>query len=101
DLCLHNEQEHLGLPPALANIVGISHTLELKSYTYYEHGNYKSFICWKVVTDKAVEGSASSGMVAAKADSKLCYVREELQDSDAEESFVVDSQPKGHTSTPA
>ncbi|GJR45272.1 ATP-dependent DNA helicase PIF1-like protein [Tanacetum coccineum] len=33
-----DEEASLGLPTALANIVGTSHTLELKSHTYYEHG---------------------------------------------------------------
>ncbi|KAL6529085.1 hypothetical protein OROHE_014829 [Orobanche hederae] len=33
------------LPQALTNIIGTSHTLELKSHTYYEHGDYESFTC--------------------------------------------------------
>ncbi|GJR79148.1 reverse transcriptase domain-containing protein [Tanacetum coccineum] len=91
DLRLQDEEEQSGLPPALANIVGTSHTLELKSHTYYEHVTYESFTCWKVVTDEDVEGSASSGMIATNVGSKAL---EELEDSDAEESFVADSQPK-------
>ncbi|GJV77793.1 hypothetical protein Tco_1509377 [Tanacetum coccineum] len=107
-----DEEEHSGLPPALANIVGTSHTLELKSHTYYEHGTYESFIAYE-----DVEESASSGMVAANADPKALVLkiltvtpsvaipskpgeekkqrREELQDSDADESFVADSEAKG------
>nr|GEX75193.1 hypothetical protein [Tanacetum cinerariifolium] len=113
---LQDGEEHLGLPPALENIVGTSRTLELKSHTYYEHGNYESFTCWKVVIAEDVEGSASSGMVAAKADSKVPVLgalsadplvatpskssedkkhRRGGQDSDVEESFVADSQPTG------
>ncbi|GJV25872.1 ATP-dependent DNA helicase PIF1-like protein [Tanacetum coccineum] len=102
DLRLPDEEEHSGLPITLANIVGTSHTLELKSHTYYEHGNYESFTCWRVVTDDVVEESSNSRMVAAKADSKAPMVKrlkqrpvEELEDSDAEESFVAESQPKG------
>nr|GEY87503.1 hypothetical protein [Tanacetum cinerariifolium] len=38
DLRLQDEEASLGLPTALANIVGTRHTLELKSHTYYEHG---------------------------------------------------------------
>ncbi|GKC94312.1 hypothetical protein Tco_1159754, partial [Tanacetum coccineum] len=75
DLRLPDEEEHSGLPITLANIVGTSHTLELKSHTYYKHGNYKSFTCWRVVTDDAVEESSNSGMVAAKADSKAPMVK--------------------------
>nr|GEV86276.1 ATP-dependent DNA helicase PIF7-like [Tanacetum cinerariifolium] len=92
---------------------GNNHTLELKSHTYYEHRNYKSFTCWRVFTNDAVEESSISWMVAAKANSKAHAVkrlnegpsvttpskwsetkkhgREELEDSDAEESFVVES----------
>ncbi|GKE83041.1 hypothetical protein Tco_1553041, partial [Tanacetum coccineum] len=93
-----------------------SQTLELKSHTYYEHRNYESFTCWRIVTDDVVEGGSNSDMVAAKADSKAPEVKslnkspllsthsklteersigEKLEDSDAEESFVADSQPKG------
>nr|GFC02610.1 hypothetical protein [Tanacetum cinerariifolium]GFC61623.1 hypothetical protein [Tanacetum cinerariifolium] len=80
---------------------------ELKSHTYYEHRNYESFTCWRVFTNDAVEESSSSWMVAAKANSKAHTVKrlnkgpsvttpskEELEDSDAEESFVAESQPK-------
>ncbi|GJV60074.1 DNA helicase PIF1, ATP-dependent [Tanacetum coccineum] len=67
---LGSEDEHSDLPPAIANIVGTIYTLELKSYTYYEHGTYESFTCWKVVIEEVVEESASSGMVAANAGSK-------------------------------
>ncbi|GKC28268.1 hypothetical protein Tco_1035562 [Tanacetum coccineum] len=91
DLRLQDEEEHLCLPPALANIMGTSHTLELKSHTYYEHVTYESFTCWKVITDEDGEGRSSSGMIATNANSKAI---EELEDSDAEESFVANSQPK-------
>ncbi|GJR83744.1 hypothetical protein Tco_0154529 [Tanacetum coccineum] len=67
---LGSEDEHSDLPLAIANIVGTIYTLELKSYTYYEHGTYESFTCWKVVIEEVVEESASSGMVAANAGSK-------------------------------
>ncbi|GKB20040.1 reverse transcriptase domain-containing protein [Tanacetum coccineum] len=70
DLILGSEEEHSGLPPAIANIVATSHTLELKSHINYEHGTYESFTCWKVVTDEVMEESASFGMVAANAGSK-------------------------------
>ncbi|GKB37407.1 reverse transcriptase domain-containing protein [Tanacetum coccineum] len=65
-----DEEEHSGLPPTLANIMGTSHTLELKPHTYYELGNYESFAYSKVVIDEVVKGSASSDVVAAKAGSK-------------------------------
>nr|GEX76605.1 hypothetical protein [Tanacetum cinerariifolium] len=49
NLRLQDEEASLGLPTALANIMGTSHILELQSHTYYEHMNYESFTCWKVV----------------------------------------------------
>nr|GEW20763.1 hypothetical protein [Tanacetum cinerariifolium] len=111
-----DEEAFLGLPAALANIMGISHTLEFKSHTYYEHINYDSFTCWKVVTCKDVQEGASSTTVAANDASKAPEFkilnktlavatpsksgeekrrrREELKDSDAGASFVKDIQPK-------
>nr|GFA29524.1 hypothetical protein [Tanacetum cinerariifolium] len=43
-----------GLPTAPSNIVGTTHTLELKARTYYEHATYKSFTCWKIVSAEEV-----------------------------------------------
>ncbi|GJU47768.1 RNA-directed DNA polymerase, eukaryota [Tanacetum coccineum] len=37
--------DHAGLPLVLANIIGTTHTLEMKSHTYYEHGTL-----WMIVT---------------------------------------------------
>nr|GEW89864.1 hypothetical protein [Tanacetum cinerariifolium] len=53
-------EEETGLPPALANIVGTLHTLELKSNSYCEHANYESFTCWRVVLEEALDESGSS-----------------------------------------
>ncbi|GKD88823.1 hypothetical protein Tco_1364330 [Tanacetum coccineum] len=105
-----DEEDHSGLPTALANIVGTTHTLELKSHTYFKHGNYESFTCWKVVTAEDGEGGASSGTVAANEASKAFMLKrvsktpsvatpsksgeEGVEDSDAEESFVAESEPK-------
>ncbi|GKA78398.1 ATP-dependent DNA helicase PIF1-like protein [Tanacetum coccineum] len=111
------DEEETGLPPALANIVDTLYTLELKSNSYYEHANYESFTCWRVVLEEALDESGSSGTLAGigepkagvlvpltttpsvstpskpgepkKAQSKECH------DSDGEESFVADSKIKG------
>nr|GEY30022.1 hypothetical protein [Tanacetum cinerariifolium] len=40
--------DHAGLPLALANIIGTTHTLEMKSHTYYEHGTFESFTCLRI-----------------------------------------------------
>nr|GEV87429.1 hypothetical protein [Tanacetum cinerariifolium] len=117
DSQLQDEDGNTGLPAALANIVRTSQTLELKSHMYYEHRNYESFTCWKIVTDDVVDGGSNSDIVATKADSKAPEVeslnknpllstlykpteenkhrRGKLEDSDAEEYFVAGSQPKG------
>ncbi|GJU63954.1 ATP-dependent DNA helicase PIF1-like protein [Tanacetum coccineum] len=110
-------EEETGLPPALANIVGTLHTLELKSNSYYEHANYKSFTCWSIVLEEALDESGSSGTLAAGGDPKTGVFMpltttpsvttslkpsehkkprsKECHDSDGEESFVADSKTKG------
>ncbi|GJT25731.1 ATP-dependent DNA helicase PIF1-like protein [Tanacetum coccineum] len=75
DLRLQDEEASLGLPIALANIVGTTHTLELKSHTYYEHMNYESFTCWKVVTGEDVEEGVSSAIAAANDASKASELK--------------------------
>nr|GEU58313.1 ATP-dependent DNA helicase PIF1-like [Tanacetum cinerariifolium] len=93
DSQLQDEDENTSLPAALANIVKTSQTLEPKSHTYYEHRNYESFTCWRIVTDDVVEGVSTLTWLLQK--QTLRPLREKLEDSDAEESFVADSQPKG------
>ncbi|GJY62119.1 hypothetical protein Tco_0462776 [Tanacetum coccineum] len=87
------DEEETGLPPALANIVGTIHTLELKSNLYYEHANYESFTCWTIVLEEALDESGSSGTLVAAGGPKTGV--EERHDSDGEESFVADSKTKG------
>ncbi|GKB83428.1 ATP-dependent DNA helicase PIF1-like protein [Tanacetum coccineum] len=58
-------EEDTGLPPALANIVGTIHTLELKSNLYFEHANYESFTCWTIILEEALDESGSSGTLVA------------------------------------
>ncbi|GJZ06288.1 reverse transcriptase domain-containing protein [Tanacetum coccineum] len=110
------DEEEMGLPLVLANIVGTIHTLELNSNSYYEHANYESFTCWSVILEEALDKSGSSGTLAAAGGPKTgVFVpltttpsvttpskpgeqkkprSEERHDSDGEESFVVDSKTK-------
>nr|GFA26865.1 hypothetical protein [Tanacetum cinerariifolium] len=44
-----------GLLDTLANIIGTTHTLEMESYTYYEHETFKSFTCWNLIPPKDTE----------------------------------------------
>nr|GEX19913.1 hypothetical protein [Tanacetum cinerariifolium] len=61
--------DHAGLPFALANIIGTTHTLEMKSHTYYEHGTVESFTCWRIAqkreeledSDNEVTGDMDDG----------------------------------------
>ncbi|GKC93347.1 hypothetical protein Tco_1158789, partial [Tanacetum coccineum] len=54
---------HSALPHALSNIVGTSHTLELKAHTDYEHDTYESFICWRIVPAEGVDENGGSSTV--------------------------------------
>ncbi|KAL6554207.1 hypothetical protein OROMI_019880 [Orobanche minor] len=62
---LESSDNHSSLPPAIANIIGTTHVLELKSHTYYEYGSYESFTCWKINLAHEVEESAYSSTVGA------------------------------------
>ncbi|GJT39241.1 zinc finger BED domain-containing protein RICESLEEPER 2-like protein [Tanacetum coccineum] len=67
DSLAQSDEEYLddtsGLPAALANIIGTTHTLELKSHTYYEHGTFKSFTCWNLIPLEVVVDSAGSSTI--------------------------------------
>nr|GEV58190.1 hypothetical protein [Tanacetum cinerariifolium] len=97
--------DNSNLPVALTNIIGTINTLELKSHAYYEHGTFKSFTCWKLISPEAAVESAGSSTIDAVPDvpsssgKRLCkqpFVstplkpseekthKEEFDDSDAE-----------------
>nr|GEW99711.1 hypothetical protein [Tanacetum cinerariifolium] len=60
-----SSNDHSSFPPAIANIIGTTHVLELNSHTYYEYGSFESFTCWKIKPAEVVEESACSSMVDA------------------------------------
>ena len=37
------------LPQAITNLIGTTHTFEVKTSTYFEHGAFESFTCWNIV----------------------------------------------------
>ncbi|GKB84241.1 hypothetical protein Tco_0956513, partial [Tanacetum coccineum] len=80
---------------ALTNIIGSTHTLELKSHTYYEHGTFESFTCWKLHSIEAAVKSAGSSTIDAVPDVSCSSGKrlEELEDSDAE-SLLSQSEGK-------
>ena len=51
------------LPRAIADIVGGTHTLEIKTQTYYEHGSYESFTCSAICAEQTADEGTSSSTV--------------------------------------
>ncbi|GJR54796.1 reverse transcriptase domain-containing protein [Tanacetum coccineum] len=81
------------LPQALANIVGTNHTLEFKSHTYYEHNTYESFTCWRIVTAEGMGENGGSSMAGgSRASETPEFKTQKAEESDAEASFVADTQ---------
>ncbi|GJW99620.1 reverse transcriptase domain-containing protein [Tanacetum coccineum] len=75
--------DDVGLLRPLANIIGTTQTLEIKSHTYYEHGTFESFMCWRIASEEVVEEDArSSNMEGGK--------RVDLEDSDEEVTCGMD-----------
>lgn len=76
------------LPRAIADIVGSTHTLEIKTHTYYEHGSFESFTCSAICADQNDDDSASSSTVEQTAASESTPIKAseenpvELQQSD-------------------
>ncbi|GKD34581.1 reverse transcriptase domain-containing protein, partial [Tanacetum coccineum] len=52
------------------NVIRTTHILELKLHTYYEHGTFESFTCWRIVPEEAVEESACSSNIDEKVPAK-------------------------------
>ncbi|GKD50742.1 hypothetical protein Tco_1279718 [Tanacetum coccineum] len=52
--------DDVGLPRALANNIGTTQTLEIKTHTYYEHGTFESFTCWRIPLEEVVEEDVRS-----------------------------------------
>ncbi|GKB72406.1 nucleic acid-binding, OB-fold protein [Tanacetum coccineum] len=70
--------DDVGLPRALANIIGTTQMLEIKSHTYYEHGTFESFTCLVVEEDAGFKH-------------KLIHLlRVDLEDSDDEVTCGMD-----------
>nr|GEW86782.1 RNA-directed DNA polymerase, eukaryota [Tanacetum cinerariifolium] len=67
--------DHAGLPLALANIIGTTHTLEMKSHTYYEHGTFDSFTCWRIAPEEVVDVDSDSSNINTSADVNITKVK--------------------------
>ena len=51
------------LPRAITDIVGTTHTMEIKTHTYYEHGSYESFTCSANCAEQTADESQNSSTV--------------------------------------
>ncbi|GJU70583.1 reverse transcriptase domain-containing protein [Tanacetum coccineum] len=54
-----SSKDHLSLPPALSNLIGTAHVMEIESHTYYEYGTFESFTCWQILPSEGIEESDS------------------------------------------
>nr|GEV82998.1 hypothetical protein [Tanacetum cinerariifolium] len=61
-------EDHLSLPPALSNLIGTAHVMEIQSHTYYEYGIFKSFTCWQI--HPSIEDSVGSSTIYAVFDNQ-------------------------------
>nr|GFB76218.1 hypothetical protein [Tanacetum cinerariifolium] len=52
-----SSEDHLNLSPALSNLIGTAHVMEIKSHTYYEYGTYESFTCWQILSSEGIDDS--------------------------------------------
>ncbi|GJX40662.1 uncharacterized mitochondrial protein-like protein [Tanacetum coccineum] len=68
------------LAPALANLIGTTHTLEIKSHTYYEYGTFESFTCWTIFPTEEVVETASSSTLDAEAATESLKLKSLTQD---------------------
>ncbi|GKE13440.1 hypothetical protein Tco_1416991 [Tanacetum coccineum] len=55
-----SSEDHLSLPPALSNLIGTAHVMEIKSHTYYEYGTFESFTCWQILPSEELEDIVGS-----------------------------------------
>ncbi|GJY43866.1 DNA helicase PIF1, ATP-dependent [Tanacetum coccineum] len=61
-------EDHLSLPPALSNLIGTAHVMEIKSHTYYKYGTFESFMCWQIHPSEGIEDSVGSSTLDAVPD---------------------------------
>nr|GFB14067.1 hypothetical protein [Tanacetum cinerariifolium] len=68
--------DHAGLPLALANIIGTTHTLEMKSLTYYKHGTFECFTCWRIAPEEVVDVDSESSNMNTSAKVNITKVKQ-------------------------
>ncbi|GKA87724.1 pantothenate kinase 1 [Tanacetum coccineum] len=60
--------DHVSLPPAISNLIGTTHVLEIKPHTYYEYETCESFTCWQINPAKGGKDSVGSSTLDVVAD---------------------------------
>nr|GEV95171.1 hypothetical protein [Tanacetum cinerariifolium] len=80
---------HLNLPPALSNLIGAAHVMEINSHTYYEYGTFESFTCWQILPSKGIDDSVGSSNLDDYPDNQPKKIKRIVQDP----SIVTPSKP--------
>ncbi|GJX81966.1 replication protein A 70 kDa DNA-binding subunit C-like protein [Tanacetum coccineum] len=57
--------DHVGLPPAISNLIGTTHVMEIKSQSYYKYGTFESFTCWQLNPEEVCADSVGSNTLDA------------------------------------
>ncbi|GJV60884.1 ATP-dependent DNA helicase PIF1-like protein [Tanacetum coccineum] len=91
--------DDVGLLRPLANIIGTTQTLEIKSHTYYEHGTFESFMCWRIASEEVVEEDARSSMVDLEDSNDEVTCGMDDGHADGKDSFVSDKRKKNRFCT--
>lgn len=69
------------LPRAITNLIGTTHTFEVKTSTYFEHGAFESFTCWNIIpadeelkcsSTPQIESTPSSPLMTKLSKKTLC-----------------------------
>ncbi|GKD40339.1 hypothetical protein Tco_1260546 [Tanacetum coccineum] len=63
--------------------------MEIKTHTYYEHGTFESFTCWRIAAEEVVEEDVGSSNINTSAEVNI----KEFQKMATKTSVVTSSKP--------
>nr|GEX17492.1 hypothetical protein [Tanacetum cinerariifolium] len=89
DIADESSEDHLSLLPALSDLIGTAHVMEIKSHTYYEYGTFESFTCWQIFPLKGIEDSVRSNNLDDYPDNQPQKLKRTVRDP----SIVTSSKP--------
>nr|GFB35007.1 hypothetical protein [Tanacetum cinerariifolium] len=75
-----SSKDHLSLSPALSNLIGTAHVMEIKSHTYYEYVTFESFTCWQILPSEGIEDSMGSSNLDDYLDNQPQKLKRIVQD---------------------